>query len=94
MSYQMKLLKHMERRDPSRVKDYLCAGFDTFDPTHIKNHPAIDIIRDAEKMMREEGWKVGGYDWGPGKGRQYTCVSPNGEWYRSHYPHDGKEVVS
>lgn len=85
LSFQVKLLKHMSASNHVRVKDYLCAGFDTFPPKEIKNHPCAGVIKDAEEFLRKHGWKCGLYDWGPEKGIQYTCVSPNDEWYRSHY---------
>ena len=68
-----------------RVKDYLIAAFNTANPHKPKSHPCFDVIIKAEKLMTELGWKVGFYDWGEGKGLQYTCISPNNEWYRSHY---------
>lgn len=87
MSFNAKLLKHINAENPERVKDYLCAGFDSFNPKNIKCHPCLEMIRYAENFMRDKGWKCGLYNWGPEKGVQYTCVSPNDEWYRSHYQH-------
>lgn len=88
MGFEMKIKKHLESRNAERVKDYLCAAFNTWNPKNAENHPCIEFIREGQAFLKEEGWKVGLYNWGEEKGVQYTCVSPNDEWYRSHYEYN------
>lgn len=85
MSYQMKLIKHMNLNHEDKVKDYLVAGFDNFNPGDFLDHPCMSVIKDAANWLMSKGWKVGVYDWRGEKGLQFTCISPNNEWYRSHY---------
>lgn len=85
MGFRSKLLKHMNERNGERIKDYLTVAFNNVDPHKPETHPCFDVINKAEKLMAELGWKTGFYDWGEGKGLQYTCVSPDNRWYRSHY---------
>jgi len=76
----------MNMDEPDELKDFLCAVFDKYDPKDIEKHPAWDAIAEAIDWFRKKGWKVGTYDWGD-KGLQFTCTSPSGQWYRSHYNH-------
>ena len=63
ISYQAKLLKRMEHNDPDRIKDYLCAGFSSAEPTSIEDHPCGDIIKKAVDILVKNGWKIGFDDW-------------------------------
>lgn len=86
ISYQAKLLKHMEHNDPDRIKDYLCAGFSSVEPTSIEDHPCGDIIKKAVDILVKNGWKIGFGDWKT-IGRQLICISPEGKYYHSRFTH-------
>lgn len=86
MGFQMKVMKHMESNNPEKVKDYMCAAYDTVNPETAANHPCIDIIREAKKFLENNGWKVGTMAW-KDQGVQLVCISPDGSFYRSHYQH-------
>lgn len=93
LGLQTKLLKHMANDDPERVKDYVCAAFDNWNPMDAGNHPCVKILTEAQTFLKEHGWQCGTSDWGEGKGLQVTCVSPEDNWYRSHYNHQKGGVL-
>lgn len=84
ISYQVKLLKHIEHNDPDRIKDYLCAGFSSVEPISIEDHPCGEIIKDAVDILVKNGWKVGFDNWKT-IGRQLICISPKDEYYHSKF---------
>jgi len=88
MSFISKLRKHLYAGDCERVKDYLCAAYDTFNPSPetIKLHPCFDLIQDAIKFIKSKGWEVGSGSWG-NIGCQLTIISPAGEYYHSKFKH-------
>ena len=91
IGYRVKLIKHMnDTKDPHRVKDYLTVGYDDIDPSSPESHPCWEDIKGASEWLKERGWKVMLYDWGTEKGVQFTCISPDNKWYRSHYDHNKK----
>ena len=85
MSFSMKVRKHVSDDNPYRVKDYLTVAFDNIDPRYPGQHPCFEVIKEGVSYLLNRGWRVTVYDWGEGKGEQFTCVSPSGEWFRSHY---------
>lgn len=85
MGFNEKIKKHIADRNPEKLKDYLTHAFDNINPYYPEEHPCLLTIKAAEKVMWELGWKCGFYNWGDDKGLQYTCVSPDNRWYRSHY---------
>ena len=86
MSFNMKVMKHMEQNNPERVKDYICAAYDSFNPDNFNQHPCAEILRDANKFLRSKGWKVGMGIW-KNIGNQIIVISPNNDYYHSKYNH-------
>lgn len=86
MSFNTKVLKHIEQNNPERVKDYVCAAYDTFNPDHFKDHPCFEILKDANKYLRSKGWKVAMGNW-KSIGNQIIIISPDGRYYHSKFQH-------
>lgn len=86
MGYKIKVIKHMNARNCDRVKDYICAGYDTFNPNCPKEHPCWDVIEDGINLLLAEGWKVGTGEW-KNIGKQVIIESPDGGYYHSRYNH-------
>jgi hypothetical protein len=85
LSFRMKLQKHMNLEHEDRVKDYLTVAYDNVDPSNHRSHVCYPEIKEAMLWLRARGWRVGIFDWEGDKGKQMTCTSPDGKWYRSHY---------
>lgn len=85
MSFNSKMIKHIQSNNPLRVKDYICAAFDTFNPSYDpSDHPCWDTISQGVKYLKSLGWKVF-----PAKdirgNIQIFLKAPTGEYYHSHY---------
>ena len=87
MGYNNKLLKYKNANNPERLKDYICAAYDVFPASEMRNHPCYEVMEDCiHECMNPAGWKVkktrhhGDF--------QICCISPNVDEYYSHYDYE------
>jgi hypothetical protein len=82
MSWRMKILKHMDARDPRRVRDYVLVALDGKDLAFFKEGRFFDdeLLKEAVAFIKEQGYQLGfcAYEGGkyPGLPR-FVCVSPS-----------------
>lgn len=86
LSFEMKLRKHINAGNCYRVKDYLCAAYNTWCPKgdNFAGHPCCASISEGTEFLKSHGWHVGLSEW-KNIGEQLICVSPNDEYYHSSY---------
>ena len=84
LSFNVKMMKHIESDNLDRVKDYLCSAFDTFDPIEKQSHPCLEIIKEGVNLLVSNGWNVGVTEW-KDIGRQLVIISPDDKYYHSAY---------
>jgi len=84
LSFNSKLMKHMGNRNCERLKDYICAAYNTFDPANHAAHPCYSVLKDAIKLIKGHGWRVAVCDY-KDQGKQIVVISPNGDYYHSNF---------
>lgn len=84
INYRRDLIKQVENGNEDRIKDFICAAFDTIDPIDPGQHPCWDEIGYAFNFLRSKAWKI--Y---PAKDKngviQVYLESPKNEFFHSHY---------
>ena len=75
---KLKFIKHLNRRDEGRVKDYFLSFLEGQPYPSWKDHPHADVLEDAIFFLRGRGWKCC-----PDKDEEnkFYLISPNGEYY-------------
>lgn len=55
MGFNEKIKTHLKNQDCDRLKDYICAAYDTFNPEKAEDYPCFEPINEAIQFLKTRG---------------------------------------
>lgn len=90
-SFVVKMKRHLDSKNEERLKDYICAAYNTFNPFDMEKHPCYDtIIKPSIQFLREKGWIVYQDEWKK-LWIQVIVISPTKRYYHSSFKYPREE---